>query len=105
MSKKDRLAEELDKYLSSRYREEAYEFNIKIMKVHVPEKVRKSLTESEVNDIFMHESAVQLEDFIDELRSDYSWISEWSQEGRSGGWLVIQPDDPVLGFNGECLSG
>lgn len=38
MSKRDRLAEELDKYLSSRYREEAYEFNIKIMKVHVPEK-------------------------------------------------------------------
>lgn len=67
--------------------------------------MRKSLTESEVNDIFMHESAVQLEDFIDELRSDYSWISEWGQEGRSGGWLVIQPDDPVLGFNGECLSG
>lgn len=47
--------------------------------------MRKSLTESEVNDIFMHESAVQLEDFIDELRSDYSWISEWGQEGRSGG--------------------
>ncbi len=80
---------------------EAYEFNIKVGRIRIPEEVRQRVGEEQLGDIVQNEMHDTLTGFMDWLEGDFAWIGEWSQEGRSGGWLVLEPKDPVLTEYGE----
>ncbi len=45
--------------------------------------------------------AAALDGFMERRQGEFAWGGEWSQEGRSGGWLVVEPKDPVLTEYGE----
>ncbi len=82
-------------------RKEAYEFNIKVGRIHIPEEVRQRVEEEQLENIVQNEMNDALTGFMDWLEGDFAWIGEWGQEGRSGGWLVLEPKDPVLTEYGE----
>lgn len=75
---------------------EAYEFNIKIRKVNIPDEVRGKFSEAHITDIYEFAASQRLKDFVENLKTDFPWIHDWRQDGRSGGWLVIVPNDAVL---------
>lgn len=91
------IAKEIEEFISSHHRGgEAYDFNIKLQKIYVPDAVRRRLGEEEINRIAEDLARSDLEAFMDQLQKDFPWIHEWRQEGRSGGWLTIVPDHAVL---------
>ena len=69
-----------------------FEFNIKIQKLNIPDWVREKISEDEIGNIYDDQQQQDLETFTEELEADYPWIKEVTQEGRSGGWLIISPD-------------
>lgn len=99
MSRED-VERALSQYLSRHHYPrsglEAYDFNIKMGLIDVPSKVREHYSEAEVNDRLEAEMVVRLKDFGEYLTEDFPWIRGWLQEGRSGGWLVVETDDPML---------
>jgi hypothetical protein len=90
---KERLHRYLSRHQSSG---EAYEFGIKIRKVNIPDKVREKLSEAQIQDAFDSEASQRLDAFMEQLKDDFPWILRWRQDGRSGGWLVIEPDAAAL---------
>lgn len=95
--KRKELEKEFDEYLSSRLRgQEAYEFDIKIQKIDLPRGVRRNFTESIIDDTVQSFMAHSLKDFAEALKKRFNWIHNWHQEGRSGGWLVLEPDYGIL---------
>lgn len=99
----EELKDEYDRHWRSRHEstddKEAYDFNIKIRKVWIPEKVRSAYTEKEIQEKYDERARVAFEDFSDFIRNDYEWIGAISQQGRSGGWMVIETEDPA--FTGD----
>lgn len=93
------------KFMSTHYRpsggEEAYDFNIKIQKIHIDPLVRKLRTEQEIEAAVSSEMNIRLLSFVDSLQDMYSWIDKWHQTGRSGGWMTLISDEPVLTDNWE----
>ena len=71
-------------------------FKIKVYNYTIPDNAREHLSEQTIDDLFWDTAQWYLEDFIGNTKSDYSWIKEITQAGRSGGWLEITP-------NGESL--
>jgi hypothetical protein len=101
-SLKERLEREISKYLSKHQRSgEAYEFNIKIRKVNIPDEVREKFSEVQIQDIYDFAASQRLKDFMDNLKPEFPWIRDWRQDGRSGGWLVIEPDAAALNDYGN----
>lgn len=91
------IAKEIEEFLSSHNRRgEAYDFDIKLQKIYVPDSVRRRLGEEEINRVADDLAQSDLEAFMDQLKKDFPWIHEWRQEGRSGGWLTIVPDHAVM---------
>lgn len=91
------ITKEIEGFLSSHNRRgEAYDFDIKLRKIYVPDPVRKRMSEEEINDIAEQLAQSDLDAFMEQLQEDFPWIHEWRQEGRSGGWLTIVPDVAVL---------
>lgn len=91
------LEKEFDRYLSHRLRgQEAYEFNIKVGRIDIPNAARRNLDEDVINDSVASFMAQSLKEFAEELQRAYPWIHNWHQEGRSGGWLVLEPDYGIL---------
>lgn len=97
--------EELDREYENDYRsrhwkpnlgEEAYDFNIKIQKVWIPDKVREAYPEIEIEAKYNERAQLGLQDLVDDLKYKYDWIRDTWQEGRSGGWLVLVTPDPVF---------
>jgi hypothetical protein len=96
-SQKEHLERGLFGHLSRHQRSgEAYEFDIKIQKINIPDEVRERVSDSRIGAIFEVEASGRLNAFMDELKNDFPWIHEWRQDGRSGGWLVIEPDAAAL---------
>lgn len=95
------LSKELVAYLSTN-RDRAvrgrqgYEFDIKIHKVHIPPMVRKLMDEKTIDERFEEERSTRLFDFAEDLREQFPWIGEWQTTGRSGGWLLLLDQEPVL---------
>lgn len=96
--RRNALVQEYQKEFASRHThgEEIYEFNIKIQKLDIPEIVRQTSTKENLEfnvDDLMEE---RLREFAESLESKYYWIRRWGREGRSGGWLVLEPDEPMF---------
>lgn len=91
----------IEQYLSRHRRGEFYEFDIKVHRINIPDVVRERVPEGEIERVVQQEMQDDLQGFADWFRGDYGWIQGWSQEGRSGGWLVLEPREPVLNEYGE----
>jgi len=76
--------------------QEAYDFNIKIYKVEIPEIVRHIMSPDDIDYNYQKFAQLALKDLVDDLRHDYDWIFNWYQEGRSGGWLTLVTNDMVF---------
>lgn len=107
---KDEVEKEIQGYLSTHERlrsgGEMYDFDIKIQRrINIPDVVReiKDWTESELSDHVESAMAEFLKDFVMALMERYPWIAEWAQSGRSGGWLVLRTENPVLDEYGRIL--
>lgn len=94
----EELEEELRGYLSRHVRGpgEAYEFNIKVRRLNIPDRVREHLGEERLAVIVQNEMTDALTGFVDWSEGDFGWISGWEQAGRGGGWLVFHTNEPVL---------
>lgn len=75
---------------------DSYEFNIKIYRVNIPDKVRDKLTEDEIQDIYDFESGAALDELTEILKHRFSWIDTTRTAGRSYGWLVLDAKDSVI---------
>lgn len=94
---REKVSKEIQKYLSRHHGQgEAYDFNIKMRIVNVPDEVRERLTANQIDNIYNYEAGERLEFFMEELMSEFPWISAARQEGRSGGWLTVVPEDAVF---------
>lgn len=99
-----RIHKYLSRHIRTRFGEEAYDFNIKmLMRIEIPDLVlpAKGWSQSELNDFVETLMVDQLKEFADELKNSYPWIKNWFQEGRTGGWLVLVTDEPVLNEYGK----
>lgn len=96
----EEVEKEIRKYISSHYRtrgpEEAYDFNIKVRLIDVPEIARHKFSEAEIDQHVQTAMADRLRGFANDLISEYPWITDWQQEGRMGGWLILVTNDAVL---------
>ncbi len=96
------LAQELQSYMSRHdsFAGESYEFNIRVGAVNLPQTVRQNVAQNSIDDIVRMEMEFQLREFIAELKRTFPWIYGEAQAGRSGGWLVLQPDYGVMDEDG-----
>ena len=96
------IEKEFEGFLSSHNRGgEAYDFNIKLRTIRIPDSVRQRLSEGVINQVAEDLHRSDLEYFMEELKKQFPWIHKWNQEGRSGGWLTIFPDHAVLDDRGN----
>lgn len=97
-ARREELFREFKPFLSTHgpQGEEAYQFNIKIQKVDIPDIVRRVLGEDALNQRFEQEQQRRLEEFAAAVEYASDWISGWTQAGRSGGWLIFTPFNEVL---------
>ena len=97
------LEHELRSYLSrhDEFFGEAYDFNIKVGAIAIPNEVYQHRTQEQVSDIVQGEMEVRLRNFAETLREDFPWIEDWGQVGRSGGWLVLKPQLGVMDESGD----
>lgn len=100
---KEKLEKEIWRYLTPGYGE-AYRFNIKMPPIRLPEAMEKKLSDEKRADLVDHAMQEALEMFVEELIQNYPWIRSGDQEGRSGGWLVVQTDYGVLDDYGRIPS-
>lgn len=95
----------IKKYISGHHRpkagEEAYEFNIKVRRIDVPEIAHHKFTNAEIDQQVQTAMAGRLGAFVADLMEDYPWIENWGQEGRTGGWLVLITHEPVIDLYDE----
>jgi hypothetical protein len=75
---------------------EAYRFNIKLRNIEIPAQVREQISEEAIDRIVLPTMEDALTDFADTLKEKFPWIRAWAQAGRMGGWLVLEPHNPVL---------
>lgn len=81
--------------------EEAYDFDIKIQKIDIPDIVRQLKSDGEIDEVSEAQMNSRFTIFADSLKEIYPWVKEWYQTGRSGGWLTIVTGEPVLTDNWE----
>ena len=92
----------LSKYLSTHSAgQEAYDFNIKIQNINIPNEIRENVSEDEIDSVYDIESRNRLLDFANGILGEFQWIHAWSQQGREGGWLVFYPKDDVFDKYGK----
>lgn len=98
--RRDEIYQRLSRYISRHHDpgpgREAYDFNIKIRKLDIPDSVRASMSAREIDEIFENESEDRLRSFADDLLWGFPWMEGWGQTGRSGGWLTVTTQEPVL---------
>lgn len=87
--------------ISLREGQEAYDFNIKVQKIDIPDIVRQLKSASEIDDVAETQMRARLTIFADALVETYPWVDDWYTTGRSGGWLTLVTDEPVLTDNWE----
>ena len=88
------------------YRENAYEFNVKmydIPGVDVEELLNKYFdgSEQDLDHAWVDFVAIQVEQFIEDLWEHYKmdWIRDYYQVGRMGGWLVLELEEGTWSEN------
>jgi hypothetical protein len=91
-----RLPKFLSRHEGGRRWSDSYEFNIKIYRVNIPDKVRDKVTEDEIHELYEFESEAALNELMEILKHRFSWIESVSLEGRSGGWLALHATDSVV---------
>lgn len=104
VGKLDKIAAGILKYFSKHQphdRGEAYEFSIKMRPVGIPKEVRERLPEKVIDNIYEAEAQFRIDVFMEELIEKFPWIVTWRTAGRSGGWLVIEPEFAVLDEHGN----
>ncbi len=101
-SSEEELLQDLQSYLSRHdsFAGESYDFDIKARGVNIPEVVHQHTSQQRIDNIVQTEMEFRLREFIDELKHDFPWVYDTAQAGRSGGWLVIQPDAEVMDEQG-----
>jgi hypothetical protein len=96
----DDLVFEYEKDFQSRHYQrtgqEAYDFNIKIQKINIPDIVRQIMSEDSIETNYQRAAEVALADFVQDIIYDYDWVDDWHQEGRMGGWLTLITNDMVF---------
>jgi len=65
------------------------EYNIKIRNIGIPGKVRDLADDKKIDLIFWQTANDYLSSIGQTIKSEFDWVNEWSQEGRSGGWLAL----------------
>ncbi len=92
------LVQELQSYMSGHdsFAGESYEFNIRLRAVNLPEDVQQNVAQRNIDEIVQVEMDFRLGEFISELKRTFPWIYGAAQAGRSGGWLVLQPDYSIM---------
>lgn len=103
MTPRESIELALLQYCSKHSDEEAYEFNIKIRRVDIPDEVRERLSSDNIEVVYNEESDIRLGDFVEGIKEGFPWIRNWTQAGRSGGWLVIFPEDGVFDEYGKLV--
>jgi hypothetical protein len=109
ISKKALLEKQFRGYLA-KHREstgldrEAYEFNIKMYRIDVPDIVRRINSPDAIGDTIQEEQEERLKLFVEAMKDAHWWISDWGRVGRSGGWLALMTYDSILDHNQE-ISG
>lgn len=99
---KESLERNLSKYLSRHSAgQEAYEFNIKIQKINIPNEIRENVSEDDIESVYNFESRNRLLYFAGGILDEFKFIRVWSQEGREGGWLVLYPKEDVFDDSGK----
>lgn len=83
---------------------EAYEVDIKMHRIDIPDYVREAISQDRIDEIVAEAMDNALESFSDSLLEAYPWLRNWAKEGRSGGWLVLYTDDPVLDDRGDVVN-
>lgn len=91
----------LDRHGLAREGEEAYQFDIKMYGIEVPDAVRAAFGEEDVSERIDMEMHLRLTEFMLALKEDFHWIGRAEQAGRSGGWLVVVANDAVLDDKGN----
>lgn len=109
-TKKELLEKQFRGYLSKHNEArgagaEVYEFNIKMRRFNIPNIVYQLEDQDAIEDTVATEQEERLSAFGDELADAYPWISKWGVAGRSGGWLVVGSDEPVLDDHGKIPDG
>ena len=96
LTRKD-LAQELQGYISRHdaFSGESYEFNIKLGRIDLPKGLPQVVGEGAIDALIQTEMELRLREFAEDLKAEFPWIHDWAQAGRSGGWLVLQPDEGV----------
>lgn len=84
---------------------EVYEFNIKMYRINIPDIVFQLEDKDAINDGIATEQEERLAIFGDAMEEAFPWISKWGRAGRSGGWLLIATDPPVLDDQGKIDVG
>ena len=74
---------------------DGYQFNIKVMKINIPNFVREKLSEEKINSMVEDYTKDMLDSFMEALKGHYKWIDDIGLAGRSGGWLVMSDSDAV----------
>ena len=87
-----RLLEIKDELESLQVGSSRYRFNIKMYDSFDIQKLSTETGESEdfIYDEYNQFISDRLEGFIEDLEQEYDWIENIGQDGRSGGWLVIE---------------
>jgi len=84
-------------------------FSIKVYNWRMPEGVEDKLRDAGYLDSAYEttneDMAGALTDFVEDLQAKYKFINGWSQEGRSGGWLVLDIDDVDNSYDASRLTG
>lgn len=91
-----RLPKFLSRHEGGERGSDSYEFNIKIYRVNIPDKVRDKVTELEIQALFEFEVEQALEELTEVLKRRFSWIENIRTAGRSDGWLVLDAKDSVV---------
>lgn len=74
---------------------DGYQFNVKVMRINIPDSVREKLSEDRINELVKDYTEDILDSFMKSLKGQYKWIGDIGLAGRSGGWLVMSDDDAI----------
>ncbi len=97
------VEEGLRRYLDPHdtFREEAYQFDIKMRRIDIPPRVQEHVGDITINATVEAVMESRLSAFVEGMKARYDWIGNWAVAGRSSGWLVLESHDAMLDQDAE----